>query len=59
MGMSYVHKQKVTSLLAGKLSNTVLLSITTMITIYLIAIPFGIIAGRWHNSWADKLIIDL
>lgn len=56
MGMSYVHKQKVTSLLAGKLSNTVLLSITTMITIYLIAIPLGIIAGRWHNSWADKLI---
>ena len=56
MGMSYVHKQKVTSLLSGKLSNTVLLSITTMITIYLIAIPLGIVAGRWHNSWADKLI---
>ena len=56
MGMSYVHKQKVTSLLAGKLSNTVLLSITTMITIYLIAIPLGIVAGRWHNSWADKAI---
>ena len=56
MGMSYVHKQKVTSLLAGKLSNTVLLSITTMVTIYLIAIPLGIVAGRWHNSWADKLI---
>ena len=56
MGMSYVHKQKVTSLLAGKLSNTVLLSITTMVTIYLISIPLGIIAGRWHNSWADKAI---
>ena len=56
MGMSYVHKQKVTSLLAGKLSNTVLLSITTMITIYLVAIPLGIVAGRWHNSWADKAI---
>ena len=47
MGMSYVHKQKVTSLLAGKLSNTVLLSITTMVTIYVIAIPLGIVAGRW------------
>jgi peptide/nickel transport system permease protein len=57
MGMSYVHKQKVTSLLAGKLSNTVLLSITTMVTIYVIAIPLGIVAGRWHNSWADKLIV--
>ena len=57
MGMSYVHKQKVTSLLGSKLSNTILLSITTMITIYLISIPLGIIAGRWHNSWADKLIV--
>ncbi|WP_172370331.1 oligopeptide ABC transporter permease [Sporosarcina jiandibaonis] len=57
MGMSYVHKQKVTSLLGNRLSNTVLLSLTTMITIYLIAIPLGIIAGRWNNSWADKAIV--
>lgn len=57
MGMSYVHKQPVTSLLAGRLNNTVLLSLTTMITIYLIALPLGIIAGRWNNSWADKLIV--
>lgn len=57
MGMSYVHKQKVSTLLAGKLGNTVLLSLTTMITIYLIALPLGIIAGRFHNSWADKLIV--
>ena len=57
MGMSYVHKQPVTALLAGRLSNTVLLSLTTMITIYLIALPLGIIAGRWNNSWADKLIV--
>lgn len=57
MGMSYVHKQPVTTLLAGRLGNTVLLSLTTMITIYLISIPLGIIAGRWHNSWADKLIV--
>ncbi len=57
MGMSYVHKQKVSSLLAGRLGNTLLLSIATMITIYLISIPLGIIAGRWHNSWADKLVV--
>ena len=57
MGMSYVHKQPVTALLAGRLSNTVLLSLTTMITIYLIALPLGIIAGRWNNSWADKIIV--
>lgn len=57
MGMSYVHKQPVTALLGDRLSNTILLSLTTMIVIYLISIPLGIIAGRWHNSWADKLIV--
>lgn len=57
MGMSYVHSLPVTKLLAGKLSNTVLLSITTLIVIYLISIPLGIIAGRWNNSVADKVIV--
>lgn len=57
MGMSYVHQQPVTALLAGRLGNTFLLSLTTLIVSYLIAIPLGIIAGRWHQSWADKLIV--
>ena len=46
-------------LLAGKLSNTVLLGASTLIVSYLIAIPLGIIAGRWTDSWADKLIVRL
>ncbi len=57
MGMSYVHQQPVTTLLAGRLGNTFLLSLATLIVSYLIAIPLGIIAGRWHQSWADKLIV--
>ena len=56
-GMSYVHKQPVTSLLGGRVGNTVLLSLFTLIITYLIAIPLGIIAGRWTDSWADKLIV--
>ena len=55
---SYVHKQPVTQLLAGKLGNTVLLALSTLIMIYLIAIPLGIIAGRWTDSWFDKLIVS-
>lgn len=57
MGMSYVHQQPVTTLLAGRLGNTFLLSLATLIVSYLIAIPLGIVAGRWHQSWADKLIV--
>ena len=46
-GMSYMHQQPVTHLLAGRIENTVLLSLFTVIAIYLMAIPLGIIAGRW------------
>lgn len=56
-GQSYAHQQPVTNLIAGRIENTVLLSLFTMIVIYLIAIPLGIIAGRWADSWADKMIV--
>ncbi len=56
-GLSYVHQQPVTSLLGGRIANTLLLSLFTLIVTYLIAIPLGIIAGRWTNSWADKWIV--
>ncbi|WOV87455.1 ABC transporter permease [Sporosarcina oncorhynchi] len=56
-GKSYVHQQKVTSLLAGKVENTVLLSFFTLLVTYLIALPLGIIAGRFTDSWADKAIV--
>ncbi|WP_339252846.1 oligopeptide ABC transporter permease [Sporosarcina sp. FSL W8-0480] len=57
LGQSYTHQQPVTTLIAGRVENTVLLSLFTGIVIYLIAIPLGIIAGRWTDSWADKLIV--
>jgi peptide/nickel transport system permease protein len=56
-GMSYMHQQPVTNLLAGRIENTVLLGLFTMIVIYLIGIPLGIIAGRWTDTWADKAIV--
>ncbi|WP_318616637.1 oligopeptide ABC transporter permease [Sporosarcina sp. YIM B06819] len=56
-GMSYVHKQPVTKLLAGRVSNTLLLSFFILLVSYIIAIPLGIIAGRWTDSWADKMIV--
>lgn len=56
-GQSYTHQQPVTTLLAGRIENTVLLSLFTAIMIYLIAIPLGIVAGRWTDTWADKIIV--
>lgn len=57
LGQSYTHKQPVTSLLAGRVVNTVTLSLFVLIISYIVAIPLGIIAGRWTDSWADKLIV--
>lgn len=56
-GTSYMHKQPVTALLAGRVSNTVLLALCTLIVTYIIAVPLGIVAGRWTDTWADKLIV--
>ncbi len=57
LGMSYTHKQPVTTLLQDRLGNTLLLAGVTLLVTYIIAIPLGIIAGRWQDSWADKLIV--
>lgn len=57
LGLSYVHQQPVTELLAGRMWNTVLLSACILVLTYLIAVPLGVVSGRWTDSWADKLIV--
>ncbi len=56
-GKSSVYQQKVTNLIGDRVGNTLLLSASILIVSYLIAIPLGIIAGRWTHSWADKMIV--
>ena len=56
-GQSYTYKYEVTKLISQRIGNTVWLSLLTMILTYLIALPLGMIAGRFQNSWADKAIV--
>ena len=56
-GQSYTYKYEVTKLIGERIGNTVWLSLLTMILTYLIALPLGMIAGRFQNSWADKVIV--
>ncbi len=56
-GLSYTYKYEVTKLIGQRIGNTVWLSLLTMILTYLIALPLGMIAGRYQNSWADKAIV--
>ncbi|KQL51062.1 peptide ABC transporter permease [Heyndrickxia shackletonii] len=57
LGMSVMHQVPVTELIAGRIWNTILLSAAILILSYLIAIPLGIVGGRWTDSWADKAIV--
>lgn len=56
-GKSAIYQQEVTNLIGDRLGNTLLLSASILFVSYLIAIPLGIIAGRWTDSWVDKLIV--
>ncbi|EDZ54852.1 oligopeptide ABC transporter permease [Bacillus paranthracis] len=55
-GVSTIHKIQVTDLLGERLGNTITLSLAILILTYLIAIPLGVISGRWNNSWMDRII---
>ena len=56
-GQSYTYKYEVTKLIGERIGNTVWLSLLTLILTYLSALPLGMIAGRYQNSWADKAIV--
>ena len=56
-GQSYTYKYEVTKLIGERIGNTVWLSLLTLILTYLIALPLGMIAGRFQNCWADKAIV--
>lgn len=55
-GQSFVHKVPVTDLIGQRLANTFWLSVLSLIITYIIAIPLGIISGRYNNRWPDQVI---
>ena len=54
LGISYQYKTSVAGLIASRAANTLWLSLITVVLSYVIAIPLGIIAGRFENSRADR-----
>jgi peptide/nickel transport system permease protein len=55
-GVSYTFKVKVTDVIEDRIWNTVNLALLTLIFTYVLAIPLGIISGRYNDSWMDKAI---
>lgn len=57
LGMSYQFKTPVGSLILSRMGNTIWLSLLTLILSYTLAIPLGLVAGRYENSKWDKAIM--
>ncbi|MBM7607927.1 peptide/nickel transport system permease protein [Lysinibacillus composti] len=56
-GKSYTFQRDVSDIIGERAINTFYLSFLSVFLLYLIAIPLGILAGRYHSSRLDKTII--
>lgn len=56
-GVSYVKKMPVSRVIADKAVNTIWLSSLALILTYAIALPLGMLAGRYQNSLLDRLVV--
>ena len=56
-GRSSLTQRPVTDVIGERIGNTFRLSLLTVIIVYLIAIPFAMIAARFKDTWSDKLIV--
>lgn len=56
-GNSYTYQIKVSTLIGERALNTFWLSLVTVIMLYGIAIPLGVLAGRFQDSIFDKAIV--
>jgi len=57
LGRSLVHARPVVSVIGERAGNSFRLSLLSLIFVYLIAIPLGIIAGRKRDTPIDNIII--
>ena len=55
--MSYAYKIPVKTLIGQRAANTFVLSLLSTVLTYCIAIPLGVLAGRYQNSKLDKMVI--
>jgi peptide/nickel transport system permease protein len=58
-GHSFYFDQPVASILLDRLKTTMLLGATSFLFAIALALPLGIAAGRWQNSWVDRLALIL
>lgn len=55
-GKSYQFKVPVADLIGSRAKNTFFLSLLTLFFTYMIAVPLGVLAGRYPNTFLDRMI---
>ncbi len=56
-GKSYTYKVAVADLIGDRALNTLWLALLSVFLLYLIAIPLGVLAGRYQNTFLDKIVV--
>ena len=56
-GRSYTFNQPVANLIGTRALNTFWLSLLSVVLLYLLAIPIGVLAGRYQDTLLDKSIV--
>lgn len=59
LGQSLINRTNIATDLKEKIPNTIKLVLPSYATAFLLAIVLGLIAGRYKNTWVDKLINSL
>ena len=59
LGQSLINKTNIATDLKEKIPNTIKLVLPSYVTAFLLAIVLGLIAGRYKNTWVDKIINSL
>ena len=59
LGQSLINKTDIATDLKEKIPNTIKLVLPSYVTAFLLAIGLGLLAGRYKNTWVDKMINSL
>lgn len=56
-GISYAQKVPVTTLIGARAANSLRLGLVSTFFTYIIALPFGVFAGRYSGGWFDRAVM--
>ena len=56
-GKSYAQQVPVTTLIGSRAANSLRLGLVSTFFTYAIALPFGLFAGRYNDSWFDRIVM--